>query len=132
VDIHALLATNLECAAQMAETHKILFESFVDPAIPPWLSVDAIRLQQIFNNFISNAFKFTPKGGRIRVEVWRVLFANSFFSFFLALSPSRLSPLPLLTLSFYTRCAQSNFFEALTRSQWPTPFPFHSPVATLS
>jgi signal transduction histidine kinase len=35
----------------------------------PTLFADRLRVSQIFNNLLSNAVKFTPKGGRILVEV---------------------------------------------------------------
>lgn len=72
VDMHSLLQTNFDCAAQLASSHQINFEAEIDKSLPKWLSVDSVRIQQILNNLISNAFKFTPKGGRIHVEVFKV------------------------------------------------------------
>lgn len=69
MDIHNLFRTNLDCASQMARSHRIHFEYRIDENLPPFLNIDSIRLQQVINNFISNAFKFTPKGGHIKVEV---------------------------------------------------------------
>ena len=35
----------------------------------PWMIGDSVRLLQILNNILSNAVKYTPKGGAIRMEV---------------------------------------------------------------
>ncbi len=39
----------------------------------PKMRQDEARIQQILNNLLSNAIKFTPEGGRIQVEVDRIL-----------------------------------------------------------
>ena len=36
-----------------------------------WINADTVRIEQIVNNLIANALKFTPKGGRIRITVER-------------------------------------------------------------
>jgi signal transduction histidine kinase/CheY-like chemotaxis protein len=36
-----------------------------------WVNGDETRLEQIFNNLLTNAFKFTPDGGRVEISVAR-------------------------------------------------------------
>jgi PAS domain S-box-containing protein len=40
-------------------------------AEPVWVSADAVRFEQIVSNLVSNALKFTPAGGGVRVAVAR-------------------------------------------------------------
>src|SRR5262249_61125627 len=45
-----------------ASSKGLLLEISIDPRISPAVLVDALRLQQILNNFVSNAIKFTARG----------------------------------------------------------------------
>jgi two-component system sensor histidine kinase EvgS len=45
-----------------ASAKGLLLEMTVDPRISPAVRVDALRLQQVLNNFVSNALKFTAVG----------------------------------------------------------------------
>jgi signal transduction histidine kinase/FixJ family two-component response regulator/HPt (histidine-containing phosphotransfer) domain-containing protein len=49
-----------------ASSKGLLLHRFVDEKISPAVVADPLRLQQILNNFVSNAIKFTDKG---RIEV---------------------------------------------------------------
>ncbi|WP_052746122.1 ATP-binding protein [Sulfurovum lithotrophicum] len=49
------------------EEKEIALNTFVDPKILQKIIADPTRLSQVLNNLISNALKFTPKGGKIDV-----------------------------------------------------------------
>lgn len=51
-----------------AEHKGIRFEWSAEPDIPPFM-FDAGKVELILNNLISNALKFTPKGGTVRVTI---------------------------------------------------------------
>ncbi len=55
-----------------AETSAREIELAVElPACPLVVQGAPVRLQQVVWNLLSNAVKFTPRGGRVRVRVWR-------------------------------------------------------------
>jgi len=69
-DLAARMRAALETNAQDAEKKGIRVE-FTDAGEPLFVDADSGRLQQIFSNIISNAVKFTPAGGTIRIAVTR-------------------------------------------------------------
>jgi len=68
VDLGAVMASSLEAVRPTALTKGI--QLFAPPvANLPLLSADAARLHQVLWNLLSNAIKFTPKGGRVEMQL---------------------------------------------------------------
>src|SRR5262249_38898640 len=55
---------------EMAQKASVAFEVELEDALPT-LSADAPKLRQILINLLSNACKFTPAGGTVRLHVGR-------------------------------------------------------------
>jgi hypothetical protein len=61
----------IDSALPMAEAKEIRLRSLLDPSCT-MVSADSSRLQQVVWNLLTNAIKFTPKGGQVQVLVQRV------------------------------------------------------------
>lgn len=70
LELPACVREASETLAPDAEKKKIRLET-ASLGEPPFVEADPGRLQQIFRNVISNAVKFTPEGGSIRIVVRR-------------------------------------------------------------
>jgi len=66
----AVVEAEVEAARDEAERSRLTLEYEVIESVPP-VTGDAGRLQQIVRKLLSNAIKFTPPGGRVRVRVDR-------------------------------------------------------------
>jgi two-component system CheB/CheR fusion protein len=68
VELISVIEAAIEVVRLSAEAKQIQIESTLDP-LPKVLIGDAIRLQQVVWNLLSNSIKFTPIGGRIEVSL---------------------------------------------------------------
>jgi signal transduction histidine kinase len=68
VDLGELVDEILDALRSRAENRHLAVECEVDGSIGE-VVVDPARVKQILYNFLSNAIKFSPDGGRIRVRV---------------------------------------------------------------
>jgi PAS domain S-box-containing protein len=68
IDLGAALTQAIEATAQdvAAQNHKLTVEP---PSAPIYIDADLARLTQIFSNLLSNAAKFTPRGGHIWLTI---------------------------------------------------------------
>jgi signal transduction histidine kinase len=68
IDVAQVVRSSAEAKALVdAGAHAWTIETEPDA----WVDGDRTRLEQVVDNLLHNAIKYTPKGGRVDVRVWR-------------------------------------------------------------
>jgi PAS domain S-box-containing protein len=65
--VHSIVQEAVEAQQFLANDKKLRIEADLPEALP-MVSVNAQRIQQVFQNLMGNAIKFTPNGGLIRIK----------------------------------------------------------------
>ncbi len=71
VDLAEVVKAGVESMRAAAEAKSITLQEILDPRVDA-IAGDPGRLQQVVWNLVSNAVKFTPKGGKIQVRLERI------------------------------------------------------------
>ncbi|MDR1650208.1 MAG: response regulator [Synergistaceae bacterium] len=80
-NMSGLLGTAIQLNLVRIGVKKITFDLDMDPDIPEKLYGDELRVKQILNNLLSNAFKYTEEGFVKLTVVWREDGENAYLTF---------------------------------------------------
>ncbi|MFD2933750.1 response regulator [Spirosoma flavum] len=68
VSVKSILRDLTQLFTVVAEEKKVQLITKIDESVPAEVTTDRLRLEQILKNLLSNAFKFTPRDGKITLS----------------------------------------------------------------
>ncbi len=72
VELHSCLKRIFFSFHSLAEARQFTLNFIYDIPAPLWLALDESKFEKVLNNFITNAFKFSPPGSTITLQASRV------------------------------------------------------------